>query len=125
MFDGKKAGEAEIERHEDNMNASEVEAKVQAELRTDHEFDNSHGITKENLHHFLVKPYSVHVDPDDLESAPRDMWVVLRELPGVPDQGYAIAYDPATGSWAVIEPTGIGFVQVIGASTLAEALEGM
>lgn len=107
------------------MNASEVEAKVQAELRIDREFDNSHGITKGNLHHFLVKPYSVLVDPDDLESAPRDMWIVLHEFPKAPDQGYAGVYDPATGSWAIVEPTGAGFVQVIVASTLAAALEGM
>jgi hypothetical protein len=81
-----------------------------------------HGITRENLRHCCVQPFSVSVDPDDRESGPREMWVVLHEPH---EGGYSIAFDPGQLSWGVVERQDRGYVLVIAASTLAEALNGM
>ena len=41
------------------MTISEVRDKVEEELRRGDSFNNSHGITKENIRRFLVEPYEV------------------------------------------------------------------
>lgn len=108
------------------MTVSEVIAKVEEELRRGISFANSHGITVENLRTFLVDPYEVVVDPDDLETATRTMWVVLHECPSSPREGYLVTYDPLRSSWSVVERgRSDEFIQVVGAETLAAALEAM
>lgn len=108
------------------MNISEVNAKIEEELQRSDPFDNSHGITHANLRRFLVEPYEAAVDPDDLESATRKMWIVLHERPSSPHEGYVVAYDPICATWAVAERgSTVDFVQVVAAETLATALEAM
>jgi hypothetical protein len=95
------------------------------EIATAVHFTCHHGITPENLTDFLVEPYPVTVDPDDLETGPREMWIVLKERP-LTDDGYVVIYDPMNGGWGVAEKTDKeAHVLVIGADSLAEALEGM
>lgn len=82
-----------------------------------------HGITSANIRSFLVVPYLAMVDPDDLESVARKMWIVLEERV---DAGYLIAYDFAFNSWAVVERgTDSGYTQIVAAPTLSGALDGM
>jgi len=87
-------------------------------------FVNMHGITAENLHDFLVRPYLVFVDPDDLETQPRDMWVVLETSESM--GGYVIIYDEVNNYWGVAEQIDkSNYILVVAADSLAEALEGM
>jgi hypothetical protein len=108
------------------MTISEVRDKVEEELRRGDSFNNSHGITKENIRLFLVEPYEVTVDPDDLETAPRKMWVVLHQLLSTPQDGYLVTYDSMRAGWSVTERSRtVDFVQVVAAKSLAAALEAM
>lgn len=96
---------------------------VEAEIRRGDAFDNTHGITAANIREFLVEPFTVSVDPDDLETAPRSMWVVLQERHR---SGYVVVHDPATSGWAVAERIHDGtYRAVVWGRTLANALEGM
>lgn len=52
------------------MTLKDIKAIVAKHVATSRQFDNQHGITTENLADFLVEPYSVAVDPDDLETGP-------------------------------------------------------
>ena len=82
------------------MDASAIRELVKGELERDAPFINSHGITRTNIHVHLVDPYSIRIDPDDLETTPRDVWVVLRERPSS-DDGYVVVYDPLFSRWGV------------------------
>jgi hypothetical protein len=106
------------------MEASEIQQMVQHEISRGETFDNLHGITPHNLPEFLVEPFCVTTDPDDAESPPRDMWVVLQERPGR-TEGYAIVWDPGASRWGVVERAGTGYVQVCAAASLAGALTAM
>lgn len=107
------------------MNKSTIMKLVEDELVRGGSFTSSHGITQDNLRSFLVEPFAVRIDPDDLEAQPRDMWVVLQERP-TPTDGYVIVYDPMTRGWRVAEHTGdSGYTLVVSATSLAEALSGM
>ena len=108
------------------MDAREIAEFVEAELGRSDGLENLHGITKANVRQFLVTPYEVTVDPDDGESAPRRMWVVLHER--APVRGaYAVVLNPADLTWGVVEWTDSGerLTMVVAAATLFEALEGM
>ena len=88
-------------------------------------FKNFHGITRDNLESFLVEPFSIRVDPDDLESDPRDMWVVLQQGPH-PESGYVVIYDPLNQGWGVAEhQDSREYTLVVGAESLAGALDSM
>ena len=103
------------------MIEEEVQKYLNEELDRLGEFSNYHGITKNNLKQFIVKPYKVYVDPDDLETEDRYMWVVL-EL----SKERLIAIDPLEKLWSVLHPLQEGkFIQTIGEDSLAEALDGM
>ena len=107
------------------LDAGAVGRILAAELGRLAPFKNFHGITPDNLQSFLVSPYALTVDPDDLETAPRKMWVVLEERPGV-NSGYFVVYDPLGSTWGVAErSTGNNHVLVCGAASLAEALDSM
>ena len=107
------------------MTPYEVGQRLAAEIDADLPFQNHHGITRENLDQFLVEPHEVLVDPDDLETEPRLMWVVLQERPD-PAAGYSIVFDPLRDSWGVAERAqGGGATLLISAPTLAAALDGM
>jgi hypothetical protein len=107
------------------MDISTIKNLVEGELKRGETFTNFHGITPTNVRSFLVEPFIVRCDPDDLETQPREMWVVLQERP-TPTDGYVVAYDPATKAWRVAEHTGDGnYTSVIAAASLAEALDGM
>lgn len=107
------------------MDSSSVKNLVVAELARGDSFTSFHGITPANLHSLLVEPFTVRTDPDDLETSPRDMWVVLQERP-VSTDGYVVVYDPATRHWGVAEHTAGGdYTLVASGSSLAEALSGM
>ena len=65
------------------------------------------------------------VDPDDLETSPRDMWIVLRERP-LSDDGYVVVYDPLDSGWGVAEKVDTeAYVLIVCADSLAEALNRM
>lgn len=103
------------------MTKDEVNLLLNEELNRLDEFDNYHGITKDNLNKFLIDPYQVLVDPDDLETDERNMWVVLK----LSEQSL-VAIDPLDKSWSVLHPLQKGkFIKTIGEETLAEALDGM
>lgn len=106
------------------MQAANVQRIVQGEIARAETFDNSHGVTPQNVRAFLVEPSCVRVDPDDVESPPRQMWVVLREQPGSPGN-YAVVYDPQVSGWGVVERTTEGYVLVCAADSLASALTSM
>jgi hypothetical protein len=107
------------------MDCASLKALVARELERGDEFDNLHGVNSANVRSFLVEPFTVLVDPDDLETKPREMWVVLQER-GNPAEGHVIVYDAQFKSWAVAEHVSDGkFVAVVAAPTLAGALEGM
>ena len=107
------------------MDSSTIKSLVEDELTRCDSFTSSHGITPANLRYLLVEPFAVRTDPDDLQTQPRDMWVVLQERP-TPTDGYVVVYDPATRDWGVAEHAGdAGYTLVVSASSLAEALSGM
>lgn len=88
-------------------------------------FQNLHGITPDNVAQFLAEPFQALVDPDDLETSPRLMWIVLRERPSE-DDGYAVVFDQEHGSWGIAEPLADGnYILVVSAETLSAALEAM
>jgi hypothetical protein len=110
------------------MNAADIKRIVARELAKIEHLENMHGITRENVHKFLVEPFTVITDPDDTTSAPREMWVVLQER-GSAEQGYVIVYDPQESSWGVakFDPNSDhrGFTQAVSAPSLGGALDGM
>ena len=107
------------------MNSSTVKSLIEHELARGDTFTNSHGITSANLRSLLVEPFTVMTDPDDLETQPRNMWVVLQERPN-PSDGYVVVYDPTKGDWGVAEHSNDGnYVIVVSASSLAGALNSM
>ena len=107
------------------MDSASIKKLVEDELVRADSFTNYHGITRSNLRSFLVEPFAIRVDPDDLETQPRDMWVVLKEN-SKPTDGYVIVYDPATKDWGVAEHVREkGYILVISADSLAKAIDGM
>lgn len=107
------------------MDSSTVKGLVERELQRQQSYESYHGISRSNLRSFLVNPFPVRTDPDDMETPPRDMWVVLQER-GTPTEGYVIVFDPLDNSWGVAEHTGNDlYVLVVSASSLSEALDGM
>ena len=73
----------------------------------------------------LVEPFPVRTDPDDLETQPRAMWVVLQEHRN-PTDGYVVVYDPLSTKWMVAEHVkGDDYVALIAGSSLAQALAGI
>jgi hypothetical protein len=108
-----------------HVDTSIVKCLVERELKRGELFTGFHGITPATIRSFLVEPFAVRTDPDDLETQPRDMWVVLQERP-TPSVGYVVVYDPATEAWGVAEHTGDDyFTLVASAPSLARALSGM
>ena len=108
------------------MEATAIRALVKDEIGRGVPFVNSHGITHANLPMHLVDPYSIRMDPDDLETAPRDVWVVLHERPSS-DDGYVVVYDPLFKRWGVAErgPRAGTCTLVVSAGSLFETLEAM
>jgi hypothetical protein len=108
------------------MEAATIRMLVKDELERDAPFINSHGITRANLDSHLVDPYSIHIDPDDLETTPRDVWVVLHERSSS-DEGYVVVYDPLFNRWGIAErsPLASTYTLVVSAGSLSEALEAM
>ena len=108
------------------MDKSEVKLKLKKELVNPNSYNNWHGITEQNINNFIVEPFAVSVDPDDLETENRMMWVVLQMKANL-KEGYAIAFDPLQEAWSVIEYTGTenNFIQVVAGESLAEALDSM
>ena len=106
------------------MDIVAIKSLVEKELARGESFTNYHGITPANVRSFLVEPFMARTDPDDLETQPRDMWVVLQERRTL--DGYVVVYDPQSKAWGVAEHAGDGdYTLVIAASSLAEALSGM
>jgi hypothetical protein len=96
-------------------------------LRKREEYANLHGITVDNVECFLVPPFQVPVDPDDLETEVGPMWVVLQEADD-PTAAYVVVYDPAgvRCRWDVAQYVRDGdFVLVTGVMSLSEALSSM
>ncbi len=107
------------------MDADTVREIVRKEVSKNLPFENFHGITRENLGSFVVEPFAAQVDPDDLETKPREMWIIAQERPGS-EEGYVVVYDPLEGGWGVAEcERDRRYILVIGAESLAEALDGM
>ena len=108
------------------MEKSKVREILEVELSKHASFENWHGITKENINKFLVEPIAVTVNPDDLETSKRKMWVVLQTQNDI-KKGHSIAYDFWQKHWAVIEYKGKEneSVQATAEPTLAEALGSM
>lgn len=107
------------------MDSSKVKRLLEEELARDEPFHNSHGITPENVRSFLVEPFAVRTDADDLETQPRAMWIVLQER-RKPTDGYVVVYDPLSKTWKVAEHVkGDDYIAVITGKSLARALDGM
>jgi hypothetical protein len=113
-------------KNKDMMNAHEIKRKVDEELGREERFTHWHGITRENIVSFLVEPYKVTVDPNDIESATRPMWVVLHENPKAPEKGYVVVFDPRDSTWGIAKHGGgANFLLVESTATLALALDSM
>ncbi|MBM7662806.1 hypothetical protein JOC85_003617 [Bacillus mesophilus] len=107
------------------MDKNEIKKIVENEVKQLGPFVNYHGITPENMWQFLVEPFEIFVDPDDLETTPRNMWVVLQEFKNI-KEGFAIVFDPYDKGWGLTEHVSDdNYVMVSGADTLHAALEGM
>lgn len=109
------------------MDAANVRLLVEQQLESSDSFVNMHGVAARNVRSRLVDPFEATVDPDDLKTSPRPIWVVLQERPS-PYDGYVVVYDPATGDWGVAELSEDDprkNVLVVVASTLQGALDGM
>lgn len=107
------------------MDKNEIKKMVENEVNQLGPFVNYHGITLENLRRFLVEPFEIFVDPDDLETSPRYMWVVLQEFKNI-KEGFAIGFDPYDSGWGLTEHVSDeNYVMVSGADTFQEALVGM
>jgi len=106
------------------MDNSDIKRIVREEIVRSERFENSHGITLQNLGEFLVEPFTIRVDPDDRESSTREMWVVLQEYPQQAE-GYSVVYDPSHNGWGVAERAGVDYVLICSAPTLAGALTSM
>src|SRR4051794_9878485 len=107
------------------MDSTIVKTLVEDQLARGETFINFHGITPDNVRSFLVEPFSVRTDPDDLETTPRDMWVVLQEC-HTATEGFVVVYDPYTGSWGVAEHLRDGEYMLSNSSrSLAEAIGNM
>jgi hypothetical protein len=109
------------------MDAATIRFLVEQQLKNSDSFINKHGVTASNVRSHLVDPFEATVNPDDLETSPRPMWVVLQERPS-PYDGYVVVYDPATADWGVAELSEDNpqrSVLVVAASTLRGALDGM
>ena len=61
------------------MDIFAIKSLVETELARGESFTNYHGITPATIRSFLVEPFTARTDPDDLETQPRDMWVVLQD----------------------------------------------
>lgn len=106
------------------MDISAIKSLVETELARGESFTNCHGITPATIRSFLVEPFTARTEPDDLETQPRDMWVVLQES-SAPD-GYAVVYDSTSKRWGVVERAGDGgYTLIVSASSLAGALSSM
>jgi hypothetical protein len=107
------------------MDISAIKNVVKVELARGESFTNFHGITPATICSFLVEPFTVRTDPDDSESQPRDMWVVLQEQ-CTPTLGYVVVYDPTSNKWGVAEnASDASYTLVVSASSLAGALNSM
>jgi hypothetical protein len=96
------------------MDSSTIKSLVDRELQREQTYENYHGISPAKIRSFLVEPFTVRTDLDDLETQPRDMWVVLQEK-GTPSEGYVIVYVPLKKSWGVAEHTGNNhYILVVG-----------
>ncbi len=106
--------------------ASDIKALVVAATDAARGFRNLHGVTPANLRSFVVdEPFKVTVDPDDLESAPRSMWVVLRFGSDLQDARFVV-YDSASRGWAVAEQTPEGrSVAKVWGDSLSDVLDSM
>jgi hypothetical protein len=106
------------------MDISDIKNLVETELSRGEPFANFHGITPATIRSFLVEPFKVLADPDDLETPPRDMWVVLQERRT--SDGYVVVYDPSRKTWGVADRGSDGdYTLIVSASSLAGALDGM
>jgi len=109
------------------MDATTVRLLVEQQLTNSDSFVSMHGIAASNVRSHLIDPFEATVDPDDLETSPRPMWVVLKERSS-PYDGYVVVYDPATADWGVAELSEDDpkkNVLVVTASTLPGALDAM
>jgi hypothetical protein len=107
------------------MNSSTVKRLLEEELARGEPFHNLHGITRENVRSFLVEPFALRTDPDDAETQPRAMWIVLQER-HKPTDGYVVVYDPLSKTWKVAEHVkGEDYIAVITGPSLAQAFDGM
>lgn len=107
------------------LNSSTVRKLLEDELARGEPFRNWHGITVQNVHAFLVEPFPVLTDPDDLETKPRTMWVVLQECAKT-TEGYVIVYDPLSETWNVAEHLKDDHYRVvITCPSFAQVLDGM
>lgn len=107
------------------LNSSTVRKLLEDELARGEPFHNWHGITAQNVRAFLVEPFPVLIDPDDLETKTRTMWVVLLEC-GKATEGYIIVYDPLSETWKVAENLKDDHYRVVVTGpSFAQALNGM
>jgi hypothetical protein len=107
------------------MTSIEVQQLVSDELGRIAALSNFHGISINNVSQFLTSPEEIWVDPDDPETEPRCMWLVLRERPGA-DDGYVVVFDPTSMGWCVAEPVASGkYLAVVWAASLGQALDSM
>jgi len=107
------------------MDSATVKSLLENELNRDAPYKNLHGILPTNIRSFLVEPFTVVTDPDDIKTQPRDMWVVL-QVKRTPAADYVIVFDPYCKAWGVAEHTsGNKFTLIVSGPSLAGALDAM
>lgn len=108
-----------------NMNAQDIKNIIQKELGKETKFLNWHGISLLNIEQYLVEPFEILIDPDDLETEARNMWVVLT-LRKSYEEGYVIVYDPLVKSWGVASHVKDGnFILDVAGESFYDALDSM
>ncbi len=94
---------------------------LNAELNRLDNYDNFQMLTKSNIKQFIVEPYEVTVNSDNLQVDDKNMWVVLKL-----NRNSLIAIDVLEKEWFVLHPLqGGGFICSNGEETLVDALDAM
>lgn len=106
------------------MTSGEVRAVVEAQIGTDWDRSNPHGV---DLRVSLVEPRKVrcrNTFPKLNGGRPLDLWVVLEEVPGSKD-GYLIVFDERKGAFGLADWTNDTVVFLGYHGTFLETLDGM
>jgi len=108
------------------MKPEEIVRQLEREIDEAKALENMHGITLNNVRHFLVAPYQEVVFSENPNETPTEMWIVLHEFSD-PSEGYRIGLYTKDGGWYLIEvdSRGRAYSDTFGGNSFIEALNNM